>query len=288
MPVHIDHLTHIYMPGTPYEALAVDDVTLTVEDGELFGLIGQTGSGKSTLVQHINGLLKPTKGTVHVNGIEVSAPKVERKKLVAEVGLVFQYPEYQLFEETVYKDIAFGPANLGLKEDEIERRVEEAARLMELDLGLLRDKSPFDLSGGEKRRVALCGVIAMRPSVLILDEPIAGLDPRGRDATIRMIRQLNEQGGFTIVMVSHSMDDVARLCSRIGVMHEGRIVKTGTPAEIFKEPETLEALGLDVPQIRKLAGELLKQGLNVPPDVLDPEGFCSFFVERVRGKCSRT
>ena len=288
MPVHIDHLTHIYMPGTPYEALAVDDVTLTVEDGELFGLIGPTGSGKSTLVQHINGLLKPTKGTVHVNGIEVSAPKVERKKLVAEVGLVFQYPEYQLFEETVYKDIAFGPANLGLKEDEIKLRVEEAARLMELDLGLLGEKSPFDLSGGEKRRVALCGVIAMRPSVLILDEPLAGLDPRGRNATLRLIRQLNAQGGFTIVMVSHNMDDVARLCGRIGVMHDGRIVKTGTPAEIFKEPETLEALGLDVPQIRKLAGELEKQGLRVPPDVLDPEGFCSFFVERVRGKCSGT
>lgn len=288
MPVHIDHLTHIYMPGTPYEALAVDDVTLTVEDGELFGLIGPTGSGKSTLVQHINGLLKPTKGTVRVNGIEVSAPKVERKKLVAEVGLVFQYPEYQLFEETVYKDIAFGPANLGLKEDEIKLRVEEAARLMELDLGLLGEKSPFDLSGGEKRRVALCGVIAMRPSVLILDEPLAGLDPRGRNATLRLIRQLNAQGGFTIVMVSHNMDDVARLCGRIGVMHDGRIVKTGTPAEIFKEPETLEALGLDVPQIRKLAGELEKQGLRVPPDVLDPEGFCSFFVERVRGKCSGT
>ena len=288
MPIHIDHLTHIYMPGTSYETLAVDDVTLAIEDGELFGLIGHTGSGKTTLVQHINGLLKPARGSVHVNGIEVSAPKVERKKLVATVGLVFQYPEYQLFEETVYKDIAFGPANLGLDEEEVRERVQEAARLMELDLGALGDKSPFDLSGGEKRRVALCGVIAMRPSVLILDEPIAGLDPRGRDGIIRLIRQLNTQGGFTIIMVSHSMDDVARLCGRIGVMHDGRIVKTGTPAEVFREPETLEALGLDVPQIRKLAGALSKQGFRVPPDVLDPEVFCSFFVERVRHKCSRT
>ncbi|MFZ5975364.1 MAG: energy-coupling factor transporter ATPase [Bacillota bacterium] len=285
MPVHIDHLTHIYMPGTPYEALAVDDVTLSVQDGELFGLIGHTGSGKSTLIQHINGLLKPTKGSVHVNGIEVSAPKIARKKLIATVGLVFQYPEYQLFEETVYKDIAFGPTNLGLDEEEVERRVQEAARLIELDLALLRDKSPFELSGGEKRKVALCGVIAMRPPVLILDEPIAGLDPRGRDSILRLIRQLKEDGGFTVIMVSHSMDDVARLCSRIGVMHNGRIVKTGTPGEIFREQDMLEDLGLDVPQIRKLAKALSGKGIEIPPDVFNVEDFCSYFVERVRGKC---
>lgn len=282
MPVHIDHLTHIYMPGTPYESLAVNDVSLEVRDGEIFGLIGRTGSGKSTLIQHINGLLKPTKGTVHVNGIEVSATKIPRKKLIATVGLVFQYPEYQLFEETVYKDIAFGPANLGLPQDETERRVREAARLLELDLDKLRGKSPFELSGGEKRKVALCGVIAMRPPILILDEPLAGLDPRGRDNTLRLIRQLNTEGGFTIIMVSHSMDDVARLCGRVGVMHDGCIVKTGTPGEIFREQDMLESLGLDVPQIRKLAAALLDKGIAVPPDLFGVEDFCGFIAERLR------
>lgn len=285
MPIHIERLTHTYMPGTPYEANAVDNVTLTIEDGELFGLIGHTGSGKSTLIQHINGLLKPTSGRVRVNGIEVSAPKVPRKKLIAMVGLVFQYPEYQLFEETVYKDIAFGPKNLGLDEAEIEERVREAAALLEFDIDGLRDKSPFELSGGERRKAALCGVIAMRPSVLILDEPIAGLDPRGRAGTLRLIKRLNEEGGFTVIMVSHSMDDVARLSSRIGVMAGGRIVNTGTPAEIFQEQDALEGLGLDVPQVRRLAAELKKRGIDVPPGVLRVEDLCNFIAERVRGKC---
>ena len=266
MPIEIKHLDHIYMPDSPFETKALDDVTLTIGDGEFVGLIGHTGSGKSTLVQHLNGLMKPDHGSVIVDGMDVSDKNTDLREIRRRVGLVFQYPEHQLFEETVRKDVSFGPRNLGCSEQEIEERVVKACHQVGLSDEKL-DMSPFDLSGGNKRRVAIAGVLAMRPRVLVLDEPTAGLDPRGRNELLELIRRLHDEEGNTIVMVSHSMDDISALAQRIIVMNEGRVAMDGTPREVFAHPQELVDMHLGVPAAAQLAMELKKRGYNLPDNV---------------------
>ena len=267
MSIVIEHLNYVYMAGGPYETKALSDVNLTIEDGEFIGLIGHTGSGKSTLVQHLNGLIMPTSGRVLVDGMDLADKATDRRAIRQRVGLVFQYPENQLFEETVEKDIAFGPRNLGLEAQEIERRVREAMRRVSLDYDSLHERSVFELSGGQMRRVAIAGVLAMEPQVLVLDEPCAGLDPRGREEILGLIKRLHEEVGTTIVMVSHSMDDVAALADRVIVMNHGEVVMDGTPRDVFACGEELRGMGLDVPQAVQLAAKLRERGMNIPEGV---------------------
>lgn len=254
------------MPDSPFQATAVHDITLTLNDGEFVGLIGHTGSGKSTLVQHLNALLKPTSGAVYVDGQDLSDKQTDLRAIRKRVGLVFQYPEYQLFEETVYKDIAFGPTNLRLEAAEVDERVREAARLVGLDDATL-EKSPFELSGGQKRRVAIAGVIAMRPGTLILDEPAAGLDPRGREEMLSLMQRLHREGNRTMVMVSHSMNDVARLCGRILVMNKGKLALDGTPEEVFSHADELMEMGLGLPDCAQLCRQLREKGFDIPANL---------------------
>ena len=263
MSIKIENLTHVYMPKTPFEKKALDDVNLVIEDGEFLALIGHTGSGKSTLIQHLNGLLEPSSGRILVDNIDITNKETKLTDIRKKIGLVFQYPEYQLFEETIEKDIAFGPNNLGLSEEEVSDRVKKSMEMVGLDYESYKDVSPFDLSGGQKRRVAIAGVIAMEPKVLILDEPTAGLDPKGRDDILDQIKTLHEKYKMTIVLVSHSMEDVGKLAERIVVMNKGKIALMGKPAEIFKEVETLENIGLAVPQVTYLMRELKRRGFNV-------------------------
>ena len=267
MPIVIEHLNYVYMSGGPYETHALDDVSLTIGDGEFVGLIGHTGSGKSTLVQHLNGLLLPTSGTITVDGLNIADKATDRRAIRRKVGLVFQYPENQLFEETVEKDIAFGPKNLGLDDAEIDRRVKGAMRKVALDYDALHERSVFELSGGQIRRAAIAGVLAMEPRTLVLDEPCAGLDPRGREEILGLIRDLHRDTGATIVMVSHSMDDVASLAERVIVMNHGRVAMDGTPREVFSRGAELRAIGLDVPQAVLLADKLRERGFDVPQGV---------------------
>ena len=271
MPIEVRHLTHTYSEGSAFQATAIRDVNLTIEDGEFVAVIGHTGSGKSTLVQHLNGLLKPTEGQVLVDGEDMFGEGVDKRKIRQKVGLVFQYPEYQLFEETVAKDIAFGPKNQGLSPEEIDRRVRTAMAHVHLDYDKYAERSPFEPSGGQMRGVAIAGVLAMEPKVLILDEPTAGLDPRGRDRILGMIRDLHAEGGVTVIMVSHSMDDVARLATRLVVMSRGQLVATGTPREIFRQREMMERIGLGVPEAAQLCGKLRARGLPLPEDLYTPE-----------------
>lgn len=267
MPVKMEKVTHTYMQGGPFEATAIFDVDLEIKDGEFLGLIGHTGSGKSTLIQHLNGLLKPTQGTVIVNETRIEKDSKNLRTVRQQVGLVFQYPEHQLFEETVEKDIAFGPKNLGLPQEEINNRVREAIGLVGLPFDEIKERSPFELSGGQRRRVAIAGVLAMKPKILILDEPTAGLDPKGRDEIFNEIQALHRAMKFTIVLVSHSMEDVARLVDRIIVMNKGQVALTGTPKEVFARAEELKQMGLDVPQITNLMAALRERGMDVPTDI---------------------
>lgn len=263
MSIKIENLTHIYMPKSPFEKLALDNVNLEIADGDFVALIGHTGSGKSTLIQHMNGLLKPSSGKILVDGIDITAKGVKLTDIRKKVGLVFQYAEYQLFEETIAKDIAFGPKNLGLSEEDISIRVKKSMEMVGLSYELYKDKSPFELSGGQKRRVAIAGVIAMEPKTLILDEPTAGLDPKGRDDILRQIQRLHKEYGMTIILVSHSMEDVAKIALKVVVMNHSKIVLQGAPKEIFKEVETLEKIGLGVPQVTYLMRALREKGFNV-------------------------
>lgn len=263
MSIKIENLTHVYMPKSPFEKLALDDVNLEITDGDFVALIGHTGSGKSTLIQHMNGLLKPSSGKILVDGIDITAKGVKLTDIRKKVGLVFQYAEYQLFEETIAKDIAFGPKNLGLSEEEITKRVKNSMEMVGLSYEVYKDKSPFDLSGGQKRRVAIAGVIAMEPKTLILDEPTAGLDPKGRDDILRQIQRLHKEYGMTIILVSHSMEDVAKIALKVVVMNHSKIVLQGAPKEIFKEVETLEKIGLGVPQVTYLMQALRAKGFKV-------------------------
>ena len=260
--LEVKNLHHVYSAGTPFEHVALDNVSFSVERGEFIGVIGHTGSGKSTLMQHMNGLLKPTSGSVCLDGVDIWSDKKLTRESRFRVGLVFQYPEYQLFEETVYKDIAYGPSNMGLSKDEIDRRVHEAAELVGITEQQL-SVSPFDLSGGQKRRVAIAGVIAMEPEVLILDEPTAGLDPEGREGILANIEQYRKAKNATIMMVSHSMSDVARLAQRLLVMSNSHLAMDGTPMEVFNRAQELLDMGLDIPELTRLFLKLQQMGIPV-------------------------
>ena len=268
--LQVKNLNYIYSQGTPFEHHALDNVSFSVERGEFLGIIGHTGSGKSTLMQQLNGLLKPTSGQILLDGKDIWSDKKLTRQARVRVGLVFQYPEYQLFEETVYKDIAFGPKNMGLKADEIDRRVREAAAIVGLTEAQL-EVSPFDLSGGQKRRVAIAGVLAMKPDVLILDEPTAGLDPKGRDEILGLIAKLHKEQKMTIILVSHSMEDVAKYVSRLVVMNLGEKAFDGTPKEVFRHYKELEAMGLAAPQITYLVQALRARGVMVDEEITTVE-----------------
>ena len=262
--LQVKNLQHIYSAGTPFEHVALEDVSFCVERGEFVGVIGHTGSGKSTLMQHLNGLLKPTSGTVFLDGQDIWSDKKLTRQCRFRVGLVFQFPEYQLFEETVYKDIAFGPKNMGLSADEIDRRVREAAGFVGISEDLL-EVSPFDLSGGQKRRIAIAGVIAMEPEVLILDEPTAGLDPEGREEILANIEAYRKAKDAAIMMVSHSMSDVARLAERLIVMSGSRLIMDGSPKQVFSRSQELLDMGLDIPEVTTVFMKLVQLGLPVEP-----------------------
>ena len=268
--IRVENLTHTYGEGTPFCRSAVQDMSLAIYRGEFLGIIGHTGSGKSTLIQHLNGLLKPTSGRILLGGEDIWADPKKIRNVRFRVGLVFQYPEYQLFEETVYRDIAFGPTNMGLSKDEIDRRVRESAHFAGLTDDLL-EKSPFALSGGQKRRVAIAGVIAMEPEVLVLDEPSAGLDPQGREELLSNIREFHRARGTTVVLVSHSMEEIARNVERIVVMRDAHVYMDGTPRQVFARAEELEQAGLDVPQVTEVTYLLREEGIDLPADILTVE-----------------
>lgn len=284
MIIKIENLNYIYNPGTPFEKMALKDINLNLSRGDFIGLIGHTGSGKSTLVQHLNGLIKPTSGKIIVDGIDITSKDTDLRKIRQKVGLVFQYPEHQLFEETIYKDIAFGPKNLGLGEKEIETRVKKAMELVGLDYYSLKDRSPFELSGGQKRRVAIAGVLAMKPEVLVLDEPTAGLDPRGRDEVLGRIQGLYEEEGITIILVSHSMEDIARLVNRIVVMHKGEVALEGSSKEVFKQGEKLEQMGLGIPQITSFMRQYKRKGNKVRDDIITVEEAKEEILKLIRSR----
>ena len=271
MSIKIENLTYVYMPKTPFEKKALDNVSLEIEDGEFLAVIGHTGSGKSTLIQHLNGLLTPSSGKIYVDGIDITDKNTKLVDIRKKVGLVFQYPEYQLFEETISKDIAYGPSNLGLSEEEILKRVKKSMEMVGLDFEEYKDISPFELSGGQKRRVAIAGVIAMEPKILILDEPTAGLDPHGRDEILDQIQILHDKYNMTIILVSHSMEDVGKLAKKIIVMNNGHIELQGEPKEVFKEIDTLEKIAVGVPQVTYLMRELKKRGFNISEDIFTVE-----------------
>ncbi len=263
MPIKLEGLSHTYQGGSPFQSTALHDVNLVIEDRDLLALIGHTGSGKSTLAQHLNGLLQPTSGRVLLDGQDINEKSSDKRALRFAVGLVFQYPEHQLFEETVRKDIGFGPRNMGLGEAEVDARVREAMDKIGLPYDEIAEKSPFELSGGQMRRVALAGVLAMRPRILVLDEPTAGLDPRARDFLLNDVRRLHAEG-TSVVMISHSMDDVARLATRVAVLEKGRLVMEGSPGEIFARVDRLSSMGLDVPQASRLRYLLAESGIELP------------------------
>lgn len=259
--IRVEHLTHIYNKGLAYETKAIDDVSFTVDKGSFIGIIGHTGSGKSTLIQHLNGILKPDSGHIFLSDVEITAKKTKMAEIRKRIGLVFQYPEYQLFEETVEADVAFGPRNLGLPADEILTRVREALRMVNLDYEAFAGRSPFELSGGQKRRVAIAGVIAMRPDVLILDEPTAGLDPKSHDGILSMVRDIQVRTGCIIFLVSHNMGDVAEMADRVLVMDQGRLILNGPPEEIFAEEARLKKIGLGLPPAARMAAALESGGM---------------------------
>ncbi len=271
MSIIVENLTYKYMPDSPFESTALHDVSFTIEDGEFVGIIGHTGSGKSTLIQHFNGLLKPTSGKIIVNGVDLSDKSVKLKKIRQEVGLVFQYPEYQLFEETIYKDIAFGPKNMGLSEETIQSLVKQSMEMVGLNYEALKDRSPFALSGGQKRRVAMAGILAMNPKILVLDEPTASLDPAGRDEILDKVIAFHKKYHMTTVIVSHDMESIARMVDKVIVMDKGTISMIGTPKEVFQKGEELKKIGLGVPQITELMQALKAAGFDVRTDIINTE-----------------
>ena len=284
--VEIRELTHIYSPGSAFEKKALDNISFTIGKGEFAGIIGHTGSGKSTLIQHMNALLSPTSGRALIDGEDIHADKSKLKEVRRKVGLVFQYPEHQLFETTLWKDVAFGPANMGLPKDEVARRVKNALAIV----GLSEDyyeKSPFDLSGGQKRRAAIAGVLAMEPRILILDEPTAGLDPRGRDEILSRIKHMHEALGITVILVTHNMEDVARLANTVFVMHNGRIAFSGSPSEVFRFSAELEGIGLAAPRISHLARILRDRGVDFADGIFTVESAGERLLELIRGRESR-
>ena len=281
-----DKLTHIYSKGTTSQVDAIRDVSIKIEQGELVGVIGHTGSGKSTLIQHFNGLLKGTSGTVLLEGKDIWKDKKNIRDVRFKVGICFQYPEYQLFEETVYKDIAYGPKNMKLPDEEIDRRVRQVISFVGLDEGYL-EKSPFDLSGGEKRRVAIAGVMAMEPSVLILDEPCAGLDPKGRETILSLITSYREKTGSTVLVVSHSMEDVSKIATKVLVMNNSRLAYYDTVDEVFTYASELYDMGLNVPELTKLFLKLREKGYDVPANVYTVEKAREEIVKLISGRCKQ-
>lgn len=281
--IEINNLRHIYSPGLPFEKKAVDDISLKIEENEFIGLIGHTGSGKSTFIQHLNGLLKPSSGEIIIDGTRVDKSGANLTDLRKKVGLVFQYPEYQLFEETIERDIAFGPRNLDISEEEVQERVKASMESVGLDYETYKDKSPFELSGGLKRRVAIAGVLAMEPKVLILDEPTAGLDPRGRDEILSEIKSIHENRKITVILVSHSMEDVARIAERIIVFDKGKVFLDGEPREIFRNEDKLLGVGLGIPQITSLMRTLKKKGLDINEDAITVEEAKESLKKNLRG-----
>ena len=284
MSIKVEHLTHIYDKGMPSESVALDDVSFTAEDGQFIGIIGHTGSGKSTLLQHLNGLLKPDEGTVTVGNVNITQPGISMVEIRKRIGLVFQYPEYQLFEETVAKDVAFGPKNLGLSETEIEERVKEAIELVGLDYETVKDRSPFELSGGQKRRVAIAGVVAMRPEVLILDEPTAGLDPKAHKDVLNMVEEVHRRTVNITIFVSHNMADIARLSDKVLVIHNGKLVTKGSPKEVFSQKETLRSVGLDLPPVTEFTEGLRERGINLSATILDVDEAAAQIAEYLKNK----
>lgn len=284
MSIIVENLTHIYNEDMPFASKALDNVSLEIKDNDFVGLIGHTGSGKSTLIQHLNGILKPSSGKILINGFDITAKDLNLTEIRKRVGVVFQYPEYQLFEETVEKDIAFGPRNLGLDDEEVSNRVKISMDAVGLKYDEFKDKSPFELSGGQKRRVAIAGVIAMEPEVLILDEPTAGLDPSGRDEIFNLIKQLHKEKNMTVILSSHSMDDMAKLAKNIIVMNHGKIEFMGSPREIFNSnADRLKEIGLDIPQVLELAIKLREKGFNIREDILTIEEVKEEILKAVKG-----
>ena len=289
MSIEVNQVTYTYMPGTAFERTALSKITLTIEEGVLTAIAGHTGSGKSTLVQHLNGILRPTQGSVLVDGQDLSAKDKTTITARRRVGMVFQYPEHQLFEETVEEDIAFGPKNLGLSSEEIARRVGRAMELVRLDYDTYRERSPFQLSGGQKRRAAIAGVLAMEPKYLVLDEPTAGLDPRGRDDLLQRIVRLHREKKMTVIFVSHNMDDIARLADRVIFMHEGRVLLDRPPREAFREKLALKTAGLEEPETVTLLEKLQQRGLAVDTDAFTAEETARRIIRALRkrggGRC---
>lgn len=285
MSIVIKNLTHIYNEGLLFESRALDDITLEIKSGDFVGLIGHTGSGKSTLIQHLNGILKPSSGKILINEFDITDKNLNLTDIRKKVGVVFQYPEYQLFEETVEKDIAFGPSNLGLGEEEISNRIKASMEAVGLDYEAFKDKSPFELSGGQKRRVAIAGVIAMNPEVLILDEPTAGLDPKGRDEIFKLIKDLHEEKNMTIILSSHSMDDMAKLVKTIIVMNSGKVEFMGPTREVFNNHSSrLKEIGLDIPQVLELSIKLKEHGFEIKEDAITIEEIKNEIIRVMRGK----
>ena len=284
MPLIIKNLSHIYMPKSPFEQIALDDISMTIEDGSFSAVIGHTGSGKSTLIQHFNVLLKPTYGQILLDDVDMLSKDADLRQIRRQIGLVFQYPEYQLFEETIYKDIAFGPKNLGCSEAEIDERVREACEMVNLGFEEMKDRSPFEISGGQKRRVAIAGVLAMRPRVLILDEPAAGLDPKGREEILSLVKKWHD-AGTTIVMVSHSMDDVARYADHIFVLSKGRLVLEGDRKTVFSKEELLTEIGLGLPSATIIAKELRSNGIPIPDGCYVLEEVQEHVLNTLKGRC---
>ena len=283
MSVKVENLTHIYNEGLPHESVAVQDVSFSIEDGQIVGIIGHTGSGKSTLVQHLNGLIKPKTGSIYIDGENICDGKTVMREIRKKVGLVFQYPEYQLFEETVFKDVAFGPKNIGLADEELEDRVREAIELVGLDYEQIKDKSPFDLSGGQKRRVAIAGVIAMKPKVLILDEPTAGLDPKAHRDVLDMIIRVHEHENNITIMVSHNMEDIASMCDKVIVMDRAHAVMEGTPEEVFARRTELRQMGLAAPPVTELIDMLNDRGFKLDGNILTRDRAVEEIYRAIRG-----
>ena len=283
MSVKVENLTHIYNEGLPHESVAVQDVSFSIEDGQIAGIIGHTGSGKSTLVQHLNGLIKPKTGSIYIDGENICDGKTVMREIRKKVGLVFQYPEYQLFEETVFKDVAFGPKNIGLADEELEDRVREAIELVGLDYEQIKDKSPFDLSGGQKRRVAIAGVIAMKPKVLILDEPTAGLGPKAHRDVLDMIIRVHEHENNITIMVSHNMEDIASMCDKVIVMDRAHAVMEGTPEEVFARRAELKQMGLAAPPVTELIDMLNDRGFKLDGNILTRDRAVEEIYRAIRG-----
>ena len=282
MSIKVENLVHIYSKSTPFEKVALDNISFEINDGDFVGIIGHTGSGKSTLIQHLNGLIKPDSGKIYIDGEDITQKDINLTKVRGKVGIVFQYPEYQLFEETVYKDIAFGPTNMGYSSEEIDKIIHEVIKTVGIDENLL-EKSPFELSGGQKRRVAIAGVLAMNPKILILDEPTAGLDPKGRDEILGQIKKLHDEKNITVIWISHSMEDVAKIAKKVIVMADGKIVMYDSVDNVFKNDSLLEEIGLSVPHINKVVRRLKEKGVNLGENIYTVEKAKKAILDYIKG-----